>query len=160
VEFHFFGWAHTRGDGIVYLPKEKIVCTGDVVVNGDYNYLEHGNVANWPRVIEKIQKLGATTVLPGHGLPGSKDLLEGQKQFFNELEKAVKNAMKSGKKLGEIVQKDGGKITGTTIKLPGSVNNWISDKPLFDSVSLASQVEAVYQEIKQGKPHGEIVGGK
>src|SRR5262249_7120501 len=23
VRFYFFGWAHTRGDGFVYLPKEK-----------------------------------------------------------------------------------------------------------------------------------------
>jgi glyoxylase-like metal-dependent hydrolase (beta-lactamase superfamily II) len=29
VEFHFFGWAHTRGDGFAYLPKEKVVATGD-----------------------------------------------------------------------------------------------------------------------------------
>src|SRR3954467_6638764 len=26
VEFNFFGWAHTRGDGFVYLPKEKVLC--------------------------------------------------------------------------------------------------------------------------------------
>src|SRR5436190_16354110 len=26
VEFHFLGWAHTRGDGFVYLPKEQILC--------------------------------------------------------------------------------------------------------------------------------------
>ena len=25
VEFHFLGWAHTRGDGFVYLPKEQIL---------------------------------------------------------------------------------------------------------------------------------------
>ena len=40
VEFRFFGWAHTRGDGFVYLPKERVLCTGDAVVNGPYNY--HG----------------------------------------------------------------------------------------------------------------------
>src|SRR4051794_33636167 len=33
VEFHYFGWAHTRGDGFVYLPKEQIICTGDAVAN-------------------------------------------------------------------------------------------------------------------------------
>src|SRR4051812_35080166 len=38
VEFHFFGWAHTRGDGFVFLPKEKVLCTGDALVNGAYNY--------------------------------------------------------------------------------------------------------------------------
>src|SRR5580700_2343437 len=56
VEFHFFGWAHTRGDGFVYLPKERILCTGDAVANGPYNYTADGNVANWPNVIRKAQK--------------------------------------------------------------------------------------------------------
>src|SRR5215471_11066098 len=57
VEFRFFGWAHTRGDGFVYLPKEKILCTGDAVVNGPYNYTADANVGNWPNVIRNAQKL-------------------------------------------------------------------------------------------------------
>ena len=32
VEFHHFGWAHTRGDGFVYLPKEQ--CFAPAAVNG------------------------------------------------------------------------------------------------------------------------------
>jgi cyclase len=160
VEFHFFGWAHTRGDGFVYLPKEKILCTGDAVVNGNYNYLDHGNITNWPKVIEKAQKLDVLHVLPGHGFPGGKDLLEGQRQFFVELRKRVSDAVKSGKKLEDLVKKEGDKITGTSIKLPASVHNWVSSNPLFDSVSLPTQVEGVYKEITQGKPLGEIVGGK
>jgi len=34
VEFHHYGWGHTRGDGYVYLPKEEVLCTGDAAVNG------------------------------------------------------------------------------------------------------------------------------
>lgn len=98
--------------------------------------------------------------MPGHGLHGGKDLLEGQKQFLMELRKAVSDAVKSGKKLEDLVKKEGDKITGTPIRLPASVNNWVSSNPLFDSVSLASQVEGVYKEISQGKPLGELVGGK
>src|SRR5260370_11880625 len=47
VEFRFFGWAHTRGDGFVYLPKEKVLCTGDAIINGPYNYTADANVGNW-----------------------------------------------------------------------------------------------------------------
>lgn len=153
VEFHFFGWAHTRGDGFVFLPKEKIVCTGDAVVNGPFNYLGDGNSANWPNVIDQVNRLNATTVLPGHGLPGGPQTLAGQKQFFVELRKAVNEAVKSGKKLEQLVTKSGDKLTGTNIQLPGSVKNWVSD-------GLASQVEVVFKEITMGKPHGEILGGK
>ena len=34
VRFYFFGWAFTRGDGFVFLPRDKLLCTGDAVVNG------------------------------------------------------------------------------------------------------------------------------
>src|SRR5215471_2034881 len=130
VEFHFLGWAHTRGDGFVYLPKEKILCTGDAVVNGPYNYLADGNSANWPKVIEKARQFDAVTILPGHGIPGDKETLKGQAQFFVELRKSVGDAIKSGKKLEDLITKTGDKVTGTTIQLPDSVKNWVSTDSL------------------------------
>ena len=160
VEFHFFGWAHTRGDGFVYLPKERILCTGDAVVNGNFNYLDQGHIANWPKVIENAQKLNVETVLPGHGVPGGKEVLEGQKQFFVELLQAVNTAIKSGKKVEDVVQKKDGKYLSTSIKLSAKVNNWANSSPMFDVVGLPAQVEATFREITTGKPHGEIVGGK
>ena len=153
VEFHFFGWAHTRGDGFVYLPKENIVCTGDAVVNGAFNYLGHGNSANWPNVIEQVQKLKASTVLPGHGVPGGTEVLVGQKQFFVELRKAVGDAVKSGKKLEDLVTKKADKSASTSIRLSDAVKTWTGD-------TLPGQVEVVYKEITMNKPHGEIAGGK
>ena len=154
VEFHFLGWAHTRGDGFVYLPKEKILCTGDAVANGPYNYMGDGNSASWPLVIEKARKFDVTTVLPGHGPAGDKDVLNGQAQFFIELRKTVGDAIKAGKKLDDLVTRQGDKVTGTTIKLPASVKNWV------DNDGLAADVEVVYKEITTGKPHGEIIGGR
>src|SRR5262245_18632367 len=150
VEFHFLGWAHTRGDGFVYLPKEKILCTGDAAVNGPYNFLGDGNSANWPKVIEKASRFDVATILPGHGVPGGKEVLSGQAQFFTELRKAVGDAIKSGKKVEDLVVKKDGKATGTTIKLSDSVKNWVSDE------GLATDVEVVYKEITLGKPHGDI----
>src|SRR5256885_689611 len=55
VELRYFGWAHTRGDGFLYLPKEKVLCTGDAAVNGPYNFVADGNIGNWPNVIAKAQ---------------------------------------------------------------------------------------------------------
>ena len=39
VDFLFFGWGHTPGDGYVWLPAEKILATGDAAVNGPRNKL-------------------------------------------------------------------------------------------------------------------------
>jgi cyclase len=89
VEFRHFGWAHTRGDGFVYLPKEQILCTGDAVVNGPHNATMDANIANWPSVLQAAGKLKVKQVLPGHGLPAARELIDGQAQFFSELYKAV-----------------------------------------------------------------------
>lgn len=153
IEFHFFGWAHTRGDGFVYLPKEQILCTGDAVVNGPYNFLADGNIANWPNVVRAAQKLKITTVLPGHGEPSTKELLAGQSLFLTELHRAVKAAITQGRKLEDIVEMKNGAPVKTSLQLPDSVKNWVGG-------SLPTQVQAAYAEISQGKPHGEITGGR
>ena len=156
VRFYYLGWAHTRGDGFVYLPKEKILCTGDAVVNGPYNYTADGNVGNWPKVVRAAQKFDVTHVLPGHGGPGGKEVLEGQYQFMTELHKAVDTAVKQGKKLDDIVPPGktkpvyGNEVpASTSITLPDNVKNWVGD-------FLPAQVKDTYEEISQKKPHGDL----
>ncbi|HKW99465.1 MAG TPA: MBL fold metallo-hydrolase [Bryobacteraceae bacterium] len=149
VRFYFFGWAHTRGDGFAYLPKEKVLCSGDAVLNGPYNYTADANIGNWPKVVAAAQKLDVEHVLPGHGGPGGKEVLEGQKQYMIELYKAVDSAVKQGKKLQDIVKMDGTKLVSTSIQLPPSVKNWVGD-------GLKDQVRDTYEEIMQHKPHGDI----
>src|SRR5436190_15463594 len=117
VRFYFFGWAHTRGDGFVYLPKEKVLCSGDAAVNGAFNYTADAHIANWPKVIAAAQKLEVAHVLPGHGGPGGKEILEGQARFMTELHSAVQAPVKQGKKLDDIVKKQGDKLVSTSIQL-------------------------------------------
>jgi len=149
VRFYFFGWAHTRGDGFVYLPKEKVLCSGDAAVNGPYNYTADGNVGNWPKVTGAALKLNVDHVLPGHGGPGGKEILEGQGLFMTELHKAVASAVKQGKKLNDIVKMDGDRLVSTNIQLPDSVKNWVGE-------GLPDMVRDTYEEITQHKPHGDI----
>jgi cyclase len=148
VEFRFFGWAHTRGDGFVYLPKEHVLCTGDAVVNGPYNYTADGNIANWPRVVEAAMKLNVEHVLPGHGPAGGTEVLVGQRAFMLELRKAVAAAIQNGTKLDDLVKTAGNKST-TTIQLSAAVKNWVGD-------GLPGQVKDAYNEISNKKPIGDL----
>ena len=153
VEFHFFGWAHTRGDGFVFLPREKILCTGDAITNGPYNYTGDGHIANWPNVVASAQKLNPKIVLPGHGGAGGAELLDGQKRFMEELHAAVKKATGDGRELQSLVAMGGdGEPVSTTLVLSDAVANWVGP-------NLGKQVRDAYEEITQGKPHGEILGG-
>lgn len=141
VEFRHFGWAHTRGDGFVYLPKDQVLCTGDAAVNGPYNATMDANIGNWPTVLKSAEKLKVKYVLPGHGLPGGKELLTGQGQFMTELYKAVKAGVDQGKKVEDLQ---------SAIQLPSAVSEWVSD------ASLKRQIKDAYDEIKQGKPRGDL----
>ncbi|OLC81454.1 MAG: hypothetical protein AUH72_09345 [Acidobacteria bacterium 13_1_40CM_4_65_8] len=62
------GRAHTAGDVVVFLPKERVVCTGDMLVAGISN-LSDGYVNEWPDTVEKLRALDFTDVIPGHGEP-------------------------------------------------------------------------------------------
>jgi glyoxylase-like metal-dependent hydrolase (beta-lactamase superfamily II) len=89
VELRYFGVGHTHGDGFAWLPKEKILFTGDAAVNGPWNYLADGDSGAWIDTLSKAQALGATTVAPGHGPVGAGNVLEAQKQYFVALRAEV-----------------------------------------------------------------------
>lgn len=62
----FLGRGHTAGDVVVYLPKERIVATGDLLVEGT-SYLGDAYVTEWIQTIETLKAIDFDTVLPGHG---------------------------------------------------------------------------------------------
>jgi len=66
IQIRFLGRAHTAGDVVVYLPKEKIVCTGDMLTAGLSN-MSDAFVNEWPGTLDELKKLDFVTVLPGHG---------------------------------------------------------------------------------------------
>ncbi len=102
VEFHFLGHAHTPGDAVAYLPKHKILCTGDACVNGAFNYMGHSNTASWIKVLEKLQAYDAKMIVPGHGPLAGMDLLAKQKRYFEDMRHQIKSAIDTGMKLDEI----------------------------------------------------------
>ena len=98
-----------------------------------FNYTGDGNTLNWPNVIRDAQELDVDHVLPGHGAPAGSELLDGQLEFFLELEKAVRAAVDSKKKLTDIVKTEGDEAVSTSIKLPDSVSNWVGRETPWSS---------------------------
>jgi cyclase len=66
IQIISFGKAHTGGDVVVYLPKEKIVCTGDFLTGGT-PYMTDSYPQLWAQKLDALAKLDFETVLPGHG---------------------------------------------------------------------------------------------
>ena len=89
VELRYFGVGHTHGDGFAWLPKERILFTGDAAVNGPFNYMGDGDSGAWIETLAKTQALGATVIAPGHGPLGDARVLDAQRQYFVSLRAEV-----------------------------------------------------------------------
>jgi len=140
VELLHFGVAHTRGDGFAWLPKEKILFTGDACVNGPFNFMGDGDSEQWVKTLEGAKKLGAKTICPGHGPLGTGDLLEDQQKYFVELRKQVKKVSRKSPADVKALVDD---IKGTVKENP-QIARYVGD-------SFQAQVEKVYREMG-GKP--------
>jgi glyoxylase-like metal-dependent hydrolase (beta-lactamase superfamily II) len=102
VELLHFGVAHTHGDGWAWLPKERILFTGDAAVNGPYNFVGDGNIAEWIDTLNEARKLDPRTVGPGHGPLSDGSVLADQQAFFEELRTLVAEAKKQVKTAAEM----------------------------------------------------------
>ena len=66
IQIRFLGRAHTAGDVVVFLPREKVVITGDFMTAALSN-MSDGFVDEWVDTLENLKKLDFEVVLPGHG---------------------------------------------------------------------------------------------
>jgi cyclase len=57
---------HTAGDTVLYLPTEKIVLVGDLLVY-PVPYLASAHPTAWIASLKTLSQLDATTFIPGHG---------------------------------------------------------------------------------------------
>ncbi|MHC6629039.1 MBL fold metallo-hydrolase [Streptomyces globosus] len=82
------GVAHTTGDSIVWLPRQGVVFTGDLVFAGGTPFLAMGSLAGSLRALGMLRSLGAETVVPGHGPltdPSAYEATERYLRFVEEL---------------------------------------------------------------------------
>jgi cyclase len=66
VQVKHLGRGNTPGDAIVYLPKEKIIVAGDLLVH-PIPYTFDGYPSEWAQTLQRMAQLDASTIVPGHG---------------------------------------------------------------------------------------------
>jgi len=89
VELLHFGVGHTHGDGWAWLPRDRILFSGDACVNGPFNFVGDGDIREWIGTLSKAQKLDPRTVGPGHGPLADGGVLADQRGYFEELSRLV-----------------------------------------------------------------------
>ena len=141
VELLHLGVAHTHGDALAWLPKERILFTGDTCVNGPYNFVGDGNIEKWISTLDAAKALNAVVICPGHGAKGVNSLIADQQLFFKQLRKQV-GAMVQTKKTPQEILDSVPRIRGE-LKSQQQIERYVGD-------GLTAQLEKVYQELTGG----------
>jgi len=85
VEILWLGRAHTDGDVFVFLPKEKVLVTGDAL-HGWTPYMGDSYPYDWIKTLDVAEKLDFEYVIGGHGdVMRDKQTFELWKQYFRDL---------------------------------------------------------------------------
>jgi len=67
IQILYLGRGHTDTDVVVLLPKERIVCTGDLM-ESQISYMGDSFPDEWIATLDRLKALDFDTVMPGHGV--------------------------------------------------------------------------------------------
>lgn len=101
LDVHHFGAGHTDNDLVVHLPDDNVLHTGDLVFNGLHPFFDpNGGVdaRGWIRSLTGVLELcdEETTVVPGHGAVGGREIVTKQREYIEQLIEAVEAEIKKG----------------------------------------------------------------
>jgi cyclase len=108
IELYHFAPAHTSGDTVVFLPEQKIVFTGDIIVAmAPYNYpviqlRKHGSSLGWFETVKGMLALDADTYVPGHGSLKTKAELQTTLKDVEQRRAQIERMVKAGDSLDRI----------------------------------------------------------
>ena len=102
AECLYLGNAHTHGDVFVWLPKQRILFSGDACVNGPYNYMGDGNSIDWLKTLDAAKALKPRIMCPGHGAMADSSLIDDQRAYLTALHAEVKPLVKRKLSLEQI----------------------------------------------------------
>lgn len=92
VDVRHLGSGHTPGDAVVLFPSEGAVACGDLVFAGYHFNYEEADAAQLARRLEELAALPASRFIPGHGLPGGREILDEQAHYHAEVARIVGSA--------------------------------------------------------------------
>ena len=104
VQILQLGRGHTKGDTVVWLPKDRVLFSGDLVEFDATPYAGDAYFQDWPQTLDNIAALQPAKLVPGRGkaLQTPEDVaagLAGTRAFVSELYAHVKAGAAKGEDL-------------------------------------------------------------
>jgi glyoxylase-like metal-dependent hydrolase (beta-lactamase superfamily II) len=142
VQLLQLGRGHTKGDTVVWLPKDRVLLSGDLVEFDATPYAGDAYFKDWPKTLENVAALKPTALVPGRGpaLLGEERVAAGLKAtggFIADVRASVEVGVAAGKDLNA-VYKD------TFARLQPKYGHWV----IFDHC-MPFDVTRCYDEATQ-----------
>ncbi|HEY7752235.1 MAG TPA: MBL fold metallo-hydrolase [Steroidobacteraceae bacterium] len=67
IEIRDRGLANSPNDATIWLPRQRILFAGDILVRSPLPYVGASWPVHWARVLRDIEAMPATAIVPGHG---------------------------------------------------------------------------------------------
>lgn len=96
--------AHTGGDTLVYLPKQKVLFSGDVLFTQYHPFLGEGDIAEWSARLEAIKAMDVEKIIPGHGPVSDKGDLDDMEAYLQLFDTKAKELAATSDDPQEIAQ--------------------------------------------------------
>lgn len=88
--------AHTVGDSVVYLPKERILFTGDLCFHYVTPLAFQGHVGHWIKALDRLLEFDADVLVPGHGAIGTKQEARYVRDYLVLIRREAKKRFDAG----------------------------------------------------------------
>jgi glyoxylase-like metal-dependent hydrolase (beta-lactamase superfamily II) len=101
------GRGHTKGDTVVWLPKERILFSGDLVEEGATPYCGDAYLRDWPQTLDRVEALGARKLVPGRGAALTTPAqvargIEGTRAFVRAMVREVERGVRAKRPLKDV----------------------------------------------------------
>ncbi len=124
---------HSEADTAIWLPKERVLFTAASVGVMRFNNLRpFVSIPDTLNAIKMMKGLNPEVVIPGHGEPGTVQILDNMERYYNLLLDRVKQMAQQGKSLDQIKKE---------LKMP-EYEDW-GGKDRFPN-----NIEAAYRAVK------------
>jgi glyoxylase-like metal-dependent hydrolase (beta-lactamase superfamily II) len=104
VQIKHIGRGHSKGDTIAWLPKERVMFSGDLVEEGATPYCGDAYFTEWPDTLDRLRGFKAEKLVPGRGdammdAAAAERAIAGTADFLRDMRRSVEAGVKAGKGL-------------------------------------------------------------
>jgi glyoxylase-like metal-dependent hydrolase (beta-lactamase superfamily II) len=103
VRLLWYGPAHTRGDNFAFVEQDRVLFTGDVVINRFFPIFPDPDASgkNWLMILDHLDELQPRTIVPGHGEVGEASLIGVERTYLKAVQSRTAELKAQGKSAEE-----------------------------------------------------------